>query len=197
MKLIVINGSPKPGGAVAKLLDSIVEGAGESIEATRLEVSRLRVAPCTGCMSCRPDKPCILAEDDAHRVAGLFAESDAVVIGTPTYWANMSGSLKVLLDRVVTAFIHDSAAGSPKPLHKGKPAVIVTACSTPRLWDRIAKQSGGATSAVSSILRLAGFRILGTVAQPGMNKLAGPTDAAIAKARLLGARVREAHFAKR
>ncbi|MBD3176819.1 MAG: hypothetical protein GF320_16695, partial [Armatimonadia bacterium] len=132
MDLLALNGSPKTDGTVAALLDEVTRAAKEGGARTeRVDVYGLQVAPCIGCMACRPDKECVLEEDDAHVMARKLPECDGLVVATPTYWANMSSPLKALFDRIVPAIMGECDKGLPVPRHQGKPAVIVTACTTP------------------------------------------------------------------
>ena len=87
-------------------------------------VHDLTVRPCTGCMSCRSKLRCALPEDDAHRVAEAIRTADALVIGSPCYWGNMNGALKVLFDRSVHVMMGEKESGMPVALHKGQRAVL-------------------------------------------------------------------------
>ena len=51
-------------------------------------------------------------------------EADALVIGSPCYWGNMNGYLKVLFDRTVYGLIGEGKYGIPAPKHQGKPAAL-------------------------------------------------------------------------
>jgi hypothetical protein len=87
-------------------------------------------------------------------------------VGTPTYWANMSGPLKTLFDRFVPAFEFLSE-GIPKPVQEGKKAVIVVTSAA--LWplNQRPSQSRSAVRAVRTVLRSGGYRIKGTINLPG------------------------------
>ena len=115
---------------------------------------------CNGCMACRSKGDCILPEDDAHRIAQEIKESQMIFVGTPVYWGNMNGKLKCLFDRLVGVLMGESRLGIPIPLHKGKKAVVVTACATPFPFNYICGQSSGAFRAVKEILKSSGFRIV-------------------------------------
>lgn len=102
MRVVVLNGSPRPTGLVSQMLDRIAENLPPGCETQRVFVHGLTVKPCTGCMRCRSLGRCVLPEDDGHRVAALLRDADALVIGSPCYWGSMSGELKVLFDRLCT-----------------------------------------------------------------------------------------------
>lgn len=163
-KLLVCNGSPRPNGTVATLLRTAAEASGMQIN--WVDVYQLQLRPCIGCMQCRETGRCALPDDDGHRMAERIARADALLVGTPTYWANMSGPLKMLFDRIVAALIVEQAQGFPKPLHRGQPAAIITACTVPWPFHTVAG-SRETVRAVRGILGMAGYRIVGTHTRPG------------------------------
>jgi NAD(P)H-dependent FMN reductase len=165
MKILVLNASPKKKGKVAGLLSAVADGARGTHDIEWIDVYGLKIKPCIGCMKCRPDKPCALPRDDAHAVAGKIADADVLVIGTPTYWGNMSAPLKALFDRMVTTleYIQTEKMSLPKPLLKGKRAVIVTASSSPWPLNFLPSQACGAVKSVSVILKAGGCRTVGTI----------------------------------
>lgn len=167
MKVLVLNGSPKRAGTVAQLLQAVIAGIDSQIEVKWINVYTLAMKSCTGCMQCRTEGSCVQAEDDAHSIGRLIAEADGLIVGTPNHWGNMSTQLKLLLDRNVPVFIGERSHGLPFPKQKGKPAVIVAACSTPYPFNYILRESRGAISAVRKVLRSGGYRIVGHAVKPG------------------------------
>lgn len=171
MKVLVINGSPRKKGNVARMLAAVREEAEErGFDVTCLSVSDLKVAPCTGCMVCRSRLSCVLPEDDAQRVLGLIEACDVLVVGAPCYWGNMPGQLKVLFDRIVYGMMGESASGIPKPLHKGKKAILVAACTTLFPFNILFGQSQGVVRALKEILKWSGFKVVAAVQQGGTKK---------------------------
>ena len=109
MKILILNGSPRSNGLISRILDTDGQrGSATPCEVEVVPVCRLDIHPCTGCMSCRSRHNCVLPE------------ADALVIGSPCYWGNMSGQLKILFDRLVYGLMGESPKGFPLPLHKGK-----------------------------------------------------------------------------
>jgi len=160
MKILVLNGSPRRGGVVDTILERVLEAAGKKgCTGEKLNVCDLKLRPCTGCMACRTDGVCRLSRDDAHEAAEKIAEADLLVVGTPTYWGNMSGQLKLLFDRTVPVFMGESSRGIPQGRQRGKRALIVAACTTPWPFNRLMRQSRGAVGAVREVLGTAGYRI--------------------------------------
>ncbi len=188
MKILVLNGSPRKNGTVATLLKTVAEGAGENNETKWINIYDLNMKPCIACMKCRPDGKCALPEDDAHIIGEKIKEADGLIIGTPTHWGNMSAQLKLLFDRNVPVFIGEKPNGMPIPRQKGKPAVIVTACTTPWPFNFIAAESRGAVRAVREILHYGGYKISGKIVKPGTKKKPRLPKKLLDKAKAIGHR---------
>ncbi len=167
MRILVLNGSPKRKGTISQLLTSVIRNIKEKCEIEYLNLYDLEMRPCIACMKCRPDGTCALPVDDAHRLKEKINNADALIVGTPTHWGNMSSQLKVLFDRNVPVFMGESKNGFPVPRQKGKPAIIVTACTTPWPFNFIAAESRGAVSAVKEVLHYGGYNTIGKVVKPG------------------------------
>lgn len=171
--VVVVNGSPRRNGTVAQLLHAVSDGCGADCGVHWYDVNEMTVRPCTGCMKCRSTGTCVLPRDDAHAFAEDIRGCGGIIIGTPVYWGNMSGQLKLLFDRVVPALMGESPRGIPVPLHRGKRAVIITACTTPWPFSVLFRQTGNAVRSLKEILRYAGFRITGTLVLPGTKNKRG------------------------
>ncbi|MDT8419219.1 MAG: flavodoxin family protein [Desulfuromonadales bacterium] len=167
MKILVLNGSPRKQGTVSQLLKGVTDNLGKNHSVEWVNVYDLTMRPCTGCMTCREDHGCILPGDDAHHVGEKINRADGLVIGTPTHWGNMSAQLKLLFDRNVPVFMGEKPGGMPTPRQKGKPAVIVTACTTPWPFNFILPESRGAIRAVREVLHYGGYKLVGTITKPG------------------------------
>lgn len=170
MKVVVLNGSSKQNGTVAKLLEQVISGINEQVSIDWVDIYALDMKPCIGCMKCRPSGKCVLPTDDGHIIGEKIRCAEGIIIGTPTHWGNMSAPLKLLFDRNVPVFIGEKANGKPDPMQKGKPAIIVTACTTPWPFNFIAWESRGAINSVKHVLLYGGYKILGTIVKPGTKK---------------------------
>ena len=118
-------------------------------------------------MKCRSSLKCVLPADDAHRVLALIQACDALVVGAPCYWGNMPGTLKLLFDRIVYGMMGENSLAVPKPLHKGKRCVIVTASSTMWPFNILANQTRGVVRALNEILGWSGFKTVKTIQKAG------------------------------
>jgi NAD(P)H-dependent FMN reductase len=190
MSILILNGSPRKKGVVASLLGAVAQGLEESGRRVEwVHAYDLSVAPCIGCMKCRPGGGCVLPTDDGHRLAEMLGSCEGLVVGTPTYWGNMSAALKLIFERSVPELMGEKPGGMPIPKHKGKPAAMVTACTTPWPLNFLAAESRGAFRAVGEVLHYSGFKVKGKVAQPGTKQRPGATEKKLARARALGARM--------
>lgn len=189
MKALVLNASPRKSGTIATILREVADGASARYEVDFVDVQDLNIRPCVGCMRCRPDGECVLPRDDGHEIAQRISQAGALAVGTPTYWANMAGPLKVLFDRVVPVLMGETAKGMPVPRQKGKRAVVATACTTPPPADVLLGQSTGALRAVREVLHYGGYRVVGCVTRAGSKGSAGVPAAVLRKARRLGSRL--------
>ena len=157
--ILVLNGSPRKNGTVAsRLRTELKRYDGETV--IWEDVCDLRFSFCNGCMACRSKGVCVLPEDDAHRIAQEIKDCEMIFVGTPVYWGNMNGNLKSLFDRLVGVLMGESRFGIPIPLHRGKKAVVITACTTPFPFNYVCGQSSGAFRAVKEILKSSGFKFV-------------------------------------
>ena len=102
MKITAFNGSPRPGGNTEFLLRTLLDAASaEGIETELIQVGGSGLQGCTACMQCRrkQDRKCALEGDEFNHWFAKMVESEAIVIGSPTYFAGMSADTKALIDR--------------------------------------------------------------------------------------------------
>ena len=188
MKVLILSGGPRKNGLTSTILKKISEGIADRHEVDLVNVYDLKMKPCMGCLKCRPDKECFLPKDDAQVVGRKIKDADVLVVGTPTYWGNMTGPLKILFDRNVTTIEYING-GLPKPNHKGKRAIVVTTSAAPWPYNLISSQSGGAVRSLKTILKSGGFKIIGVVNMPNSKKRPGVPERFIKMALSLGRKI--------
>lgn len=99
MKIVILMGSPNPKGSTSILAESFKKGAeegGHTVE--QIDVCRLNVNPCTGCVACGYEGDCV-QNDDNERIRKALLGCDMVVFATPLYYYGMSAQLKAVVDR--------------------------------------------------------------------------------------------------
>lgn len=99
-KVLLINGSPRTKGCVARALDEVEKTLNESGVATeRIEVGNQDIRGCIACMYCKTHGKCVF-NDIVNETAPKFAEADGLIVGTPVYYAGANGQLHSFLDRL-------------------------------------------------------------------------------------------------
>ncbi len=102
MNVIAINGSPhKSGNTFAVLGQMAEELAKEGIDTEILHVGGELLHGCTGCGHCRSaqDNLCVFTNDCLNETAGKMRRANGFILGSPTYYGGISGSMKCFLDR--------------------------------------------------------------------------------------------------
>ena len=101
MKIVVLNGSPRPKGNTAALISAFVEGAeGAGHQVSVLQVGTMKIGGCRGCEYCH-DKgggKCV-QKDDMDRVYPALAEADMTVLASPVYYFGLTGQLQSAVSR--------------------------------------------------------------------------------------------------
>jgi multimeric flavodoxin WrbA len=106
MKILAINSSHQgEKGFTKSLINKIFEGAKENgAECENINLIDLKINPCIGCNTCQKKNhllKCIYEEkDDVRFVFNKMKESDIIIFATPIYIFNMSGIMKLFLDRI-------------------------------------------------------------------------------------------------
>lgn len=169
MNILFLNASPRKNGYTVKTLKEICDNIDSLHECEWIDVNNLNIKPCQGCLKCRPNRECVMLEDNGHRVARLIKKADALVLGSPTYFGNITGPLRTLIDRSLTAFEEIAASGMeiPIPLHNGKKAAIVTACNMPYPGSELPHQGAGALLAMETTVRAGGYDLVGKIMVDG------------------------------
>ena len=105
-KILAFNGSPRPAGNTTFLLQSFLDGAGESgSEQETIRSYDLDLQPCAGCLRCNILKRCSLRGDEWQEVSDKIEAADVLVFATPVYFHHVPGPMKIMLDRF-RSFIH-------------------------------------------------------------------------------------------
>lgn len=100
MKILLINGSWRKNGATGLILQemSLQLDKYTDVEVELVNLSDLNMQYCTGCGSCFKKGKCYL-KDDGDILSKKISESNGIIIGSPTYASNVSGQMKVVIDR--------------------------------------------------------------------------------------------------
>ena len=122
MNVLGISGSMRKNGNTALLVTTILDRVREAgIETEYLTLADMDIRPCTGCEVCREAKWCATEDDDWARVAQKMIDCEVLVLGAPTYYYDINGQTKNLIDRTYSLF-HDRRLA-------GRKAVAVAVCA--------------------------------------------------------------------
>lgn len=120
MKVLLVNGSPRREGNTARALGEVAAALkGEGLDAEIFWIGNKAVQGCVACARCRELGHCVFTDEVYTELCARLGEADAVVIGSPVYYAGPAGALCALLDRVFYS------AGA---VMRYKPAASVVVC---------------------------------------------------------------------
>lgn len=71
-------------------------------EVQRFDVAKMSIVPCTGCVACGYEGPCV-QHDGMDELRRCLLDADMVVFATPLYYYGMSAQLKAVIDRFCSA----------------------------------------------------------------------------------------------
>jgi multimeric flavodoxin WrbA len=102
MKVIAFNGSARKDGNTAILIGHIFRQLEkEGIETELVQLAGSRIHGCIACMKCfeNKDQRCSVRDDNANDCIEKMLSADGIILGSPTYFANVSTETKALIDR--------------------------------------------------------------------------------------------------
>lgn len=102
MKAVAFNGSPRSGGNTELLLNRVLEPIQDAgIETELIQIGGRPIRGCTACRKCfeNQDNRCIIDNDLVNGYIAKMIEADAIILGSPTYFAGVSPEIKALIDR--------------------------------------------------------------------------------------------------
>ena len=102
MKVLGISGSPHENGSTAYALQHALEMVeAQAIETAYITLAGTTIVPCDGCLACR--KGACVHDDDMAPIYQSIQECDGLILASPVYMGQVSGQLKVMMDRTVIA----------------------------------------------------------------------------------------------
>lgn len=100
MKVLLINGSPNEYGCTYTALHEVEKTLNKhDIETEILYLGKKPIAGCINCMQCGQTGKCVF-DDQVNSVREELDSIDAIVIGSPVYYASAAGQLTAFLDRL-------------------------------------------------------------------------------------------------
>jgi multimeric flavodoxin WrbA len=131
MNIIAIGGGMRADSNTNKLVRKVAEASGRSFEF--VDLGRLEIKPCTGCSECMMQEGRCPIQDGMQALYEKLLAAEAVILGSPTYYMDVSGGVKCLIDRSLALYYRgigpvynpDMPFLGQRPL-AGKPCVLVT-----------------------------------------------------------------------
>jgi multimeric flavodoxin WrbA len=102
MKVIAFNGSARKDGNTSILLNLVMDEL--KAEGIETEIYPLAGKPIQGCIACykcieNKNKRCAVEKDIINECIQKMNEADGILLGSPTYFADVSASMKALIER--------------------------------------------------------------------------------------------------
>ena len=134
LKVLMINGSPRPDGntfCALKEIETELQKHGVSTEI--IQIGRKPVRMCIKCGGCHQNggEGCVFDDDLCNEIAHIMMEAHALVVGTPVYYGQPNGGILSLMQRVFYSSGH---------CVQNKPAAAVAVC-----------RRGGATATLQTM----------------------------------------------
>lgn len=119
MKVLLINGSPNEHGCTYTALTEVAGTLQKhDIETEIWYLGKQAIPGCIACGTCVDTGRCVW-DDQVNEVGAMPGGTDALVVGSPVYYAGPSGQLTAFLDRLFY---------SNKGAMAGKPGAAVVSC---------------------------------------------------------------------
>lgn len=102
MKVAAFNGSPKRDGNTARMLGyALGELESAGFETELVQVGGLPLRGCIACGKCfeRQDRCCAIEGDAMNGFIETMIDADGVLLGSPTYFSDVTSEMKALIDR--------------------------------------------------------------------------------------------------
>jgi multimeric flavodoxin WrbA len=102
MRVLAVNGSPRLNGNTRKALEIVLgELKAAGIEGEIINICEKDIHGCKACGACgrNKDKRCIRTDDDVNAYIEKMCAADGIILGSPTYFGNMTAQMKAFIDR--------------------------------------------------------------------------------------------------
>jgi multimeric flavodoxin WrbA len=136
MTVIAINGSPRKGGNTSIMLDWVLEELGRhGHESEVVQLGGQPVHGCKACGACGKTKAYRCVQDDAvNEVIARLPEAEALILGSPVFFSDITPELKSFIDRAGYVDIHHGNQLKRKP---GAAVVVARRAGHVHAYDSI------------------------------------------------------------
>lgn len=159
MKVLGIVGSRRKSGNTAVLVKTALQAIeSDNINTQLIFLEDYDIKGCSGCEGCHDSFECV-QNDDMQKLYPRLLEADAIVIGSPTHFYNISSSINAFLERCYCFEIFDSEDRSVwlslNEILGLKYAVVIAVCE-----QQTKEDMGFTAEAMSLTLEALGYRVV-------------------------------------
>ncbi|MBQ9000658.1 MAG: flavodoxin family protein [Eggerthellaceae bacterium] len=110
MKIVAVNGSPRPNHNTAELLEGAIEGArSKGAQVERIDLYKVDFKGCRGCFACKRKGGKSLhkcgIKDGLTPILEAIAQADALIVGSPIYFSDVTGETRSFLERLLFQYL--------------------------------------------------------------------------------------------
>ncbi len=162
MKILGIVGSSRKKGNTSILMqETLLPFEEQGINTELVFLGDYNIEDCNGCESCKDTYKCVI-NDDMQKLYPAILESDAVILGSPAYFYNITASMKAFIDRCYCFEVFDEDdrsvwMGLSEALG-GKYAAVIAVSEQERIEDM-----GFTADVMEKSLEALGYRVISTV----------------------------------
>lgn len=101
MKILVLNGSPRPKANTKAHCEAFIEGAeAKGHQVKMLNIANMKIGGCIGCEYChtKGEGECV-QKDDMQEIYPYLAAAEMIVIASPIYYWGFTGQMMNLITR--------------------------------------------------------------------------------------------------
>ena len=102
MKVVAFCGSARKNGNTVLLLETVLEALSKAgIETELVQMAGKEIHGCRACFGCIKNKNgrCVFDDDIVNDCVEKMKGADGIILGSPTYFADVSSEMKALIDR--------------------------------------------------------------------------------------------------
>ena len=101
MKILVLNGSPRPKGNTAAMVNAFKTGAEKNgNEVVVMNIGTMNIKGCVACEYCHTKGAgACIQKDDMQNVYPEIASADVIIFASPVYYFGFSGQMETALSR--------------------------------------------------------------------------------------------------
>lgn len=103
MKIIGISGSPRNKNT-NYMLKTVLDATGQDYELIALKDKNIKL--CNACGGCYKSYQCVI-KDDMQEMYDKLAKADIIVLGSPTYFDNVTSLMKIFIDRCLPFYLSE------------------------------------------------------------------------------------------